>query len=140
MDDIAADFCSVLLGVIHVLDDLVLLFCVFTFLLEFVFSFSAAYDFSSKLGFFLFPDKNRWWCHSVLTYLTHPHPIFRCIRCHKYYMKCHYHLPHDSLYFPFLYPCDPAESQKHAQTDSSSTPCQSTCRNPRFIFKRFYQD
>ena len=42
MGDIAGDFCSVLLGVIPVLDELDLLFCVFTFSLEFVFSFTTA--------------------------------------------------------------------------------------------------
>ena len=41
MDDMAADFCCALLGVIPALDDLALLFFVFTFLPEF-FSFTTA--------------------------------------------------------------------------------------------------
>ena len=42
MGDMAADFCCVLLGVIPVLGELALLFFVFTFLSEFVFSFTTA--------------------------------------------------------------------------------------------------
>ena len=41
MDDMAVDFCYALLGVIPVLGELVLLFFVFTFWPEFVFSFTA---------------------------------------------------------------------------------------------------
>ena len=40
MDDIVADFCCALLGVIPVFDELGLLLCDFTFSLEFVFSFT----------------------------------------------------------------------------------------------------
>ena len=104
------------------------------------FRLSSREGFPIKIRLFsFFADQKRWWYHSLLTYLTHPHPIFRCIRCDKYYMKCHYHLTHNNLYFPFLYPCNPTESNRHAQIDSSPYPCRFTRRDPRYIFHRFYK-
>ena len=59
--------------------------------------------------------------------LTHPHPIFQCIRCDRYYIKCHTHLPHEPYESPFyLLPCNPNAQLVHAQADtySLSLPCQ----------------
>ena len=92
------------------------------------------------LDFFLkgdpfFADQERCWRHSLLDRLVHPHPIFRCIRCQQYYMTClGDHVTH---YFPFLYPCDPTNSQRHAQKDTSLHPCNPSQDDPRFIYYRF---
>ena len=94
---------------------------------------------------FIFPEwvpkGNHWWNHPLLTYLKHPHPTFRCIRCHEYYMTC-LHVQHEwnnHAHWPWLYPCDPANANRHAQRNASSTLCLASPYDPRTIYYRHYR-
>ena len=67
-----------------------------------------------------------WFCRSIFNYLQHPHPVFLCIRCNSFYVKCNPFVEHwDS---PFLLlPCS-FKHLSHAQADcySTVTRCHST--------------
>ena len=55
----------------------------------------------------------------------------------NYYMTClGEHVAH---YFPFLYPCDPTNAQRHVQKDSGLNPCKPSPDDPTFIYYRFYR-
>ena len=52
------------------------------------------------------------------------------------------HVQHEwnnHAYWPWLYPCDPANANRHAQRNASATLCVEHQRNPRLIYYRHYR-